>query len=113
MLFIFEIIRFICILFLNFLAVILFLGGWNSPFPSVGSINLSEWTSGGGDSIAHITWGAFWILTKSWLLMASHVWIRWTLPRLRVDQLMKLCWKILTPLSLVFFVLACFWRLLM
>jgi NADH-quinone oxidoreductase subunit H len=42
--------------------------------------------------------GAFF--TKTLLLYYVVIWVRWTLPRLRVDHLMVVCWKYLTPISL-------------
>ncbi|MFA6944772.1 MAG: NADH-quinone oxidoreductase subunit NuoH [Pedobacter sp.] len=86
------------------IGVVLFLGGWNSPLPNIGSAHLAEWTSGTG-------WGIFWILTKALLVVAVQIWIRWTLPRLRVDQLMSLCWKILTPLAFLCMLISGIWRL--
>ena len=40
------------------------------------------------------------------------MWIRWTLPRYRVDQLMAICWNILIPLSFVNLVLAALWEMI-
>jgi NADH-quinone oxidoreductase subunit H len=62
--------------------VSLFLGGWTSPFGS--------FMSGG-------MWGLFWVLAKAWGIIFLQMWLRWSLPRLRVDQLMYVSWKVLTP----------------
>ncbi|MDD3802321.1 NADH-quinone oxidoreductase subunit NuoH [Desulfuromonas thiophila] len=45
--------------------------------------------------------GALWFFAKVYLLMFFLVWIRWTYPRTRFDQLMNLCWKYLIPFSLI------------
>ena len=58
----------------------LFLGGWHGPFLP-----------------ASLGW--IWFLLKVGALLFFYVWMRWTLPRYRVDQLMDLCWKKLTPLA--------------
>ncbi|MCB9060521.1 MAG: NADH-quinone oxidoreductase subunit NuoH [Halobacteriovoraceae bacterium] len=75
----------------------LFLGGYNVPF------NL------GGDTIIGqvLQLGSF--LTKTLLLYYAVIWIRWTLPRLRVDQLMTLCWKYLTPIAIFNLIGCAFW----
>jgi len=86
------------------IGVVLFLGGWNSPLPNIGSAKLATWTNG-------ISWGIFWILSKTLLVVAVQIWIRWTLPRLRVDQLMSFCWKVLTPLAFFCMLLSGLWRL--
>ncbi len=68
------------------IAVIVFFGGYTSPF--------GKFLSGG-------VWDVFWFITKGMLLVLINIWIRWTLPRLRVDQLMYVSWKVLTPFALV------------
>jgi len=66
----------------------LFLGGYKVPFDL------------GGDTIIgqFLQIGSFF--TKTLLLYYVVIWVRWTLPRLRVDQLMTVCWKYLTPIAL-------------
>jgi NADH-quinone oxidoreductase subunit H len=60
----------------------LFLGGWNGPF-------LTE------------TIGWLWFLLKVAAILFFYVWMRWTLPRYRYDQLMRFGWKVLLPLSVL------------
>lgn len=100
-------------LLVSFLAVILFLGSWNSPLPNVGSWKLAEWTNGTpGTVLGHIL-GATWLIIKAFTLIFAQMWVRWTYPRLRVDQLMSLCWKYLTPAALIILMLSGIWRLWM
>ncbi|QXV65219.1 NADH-quinone oxidoreductase subunit NuoH [Mucilaginibacter sp. 21P] len=88
----------------SMIGVILFLGAWNTPLPNIGAAKLADWTTGAG-------WGILWILIKSLGLVGMQMWIRWTLPRLRVDQLMNLCWKVLTPLAFLCMLISGIWRL--
>ena len=88
------------------IGVVLFLGGWNTPLPNLSSVQLADWTTGA-------VWGFFWILIKTLAVVAVQIWIRWTLPRLRVDQLMSFCWKVLTPLAFLCMLISGIWRLTM
>jgi NADH-quinone oxidoreductase subunit H len=88
----------------SMVAVVLFLGAWNTPLPNMGLVRLADWTTG-------VPWGICWILVKTLLLISVQMWIRWTLPRLRVDQLMNLCWKVLTPLAFLCMLASGIWRL--
>jgi NADH-quinone oxidoreductase subunit H len=97
----------------SLLGAVLFLGSWNTPFPNIGSFKLAEWTSGApGTMYGNIT-AAFWLISKAFVAIFVQMWVRWTYPRLRVDQLMYLCWKVLTPVSLLLLLLTGIWRLLM
>lgn len=84
--------------------VILFLGAWNSPLPNISSLPLAELSNG-------TYWGIFWILLKTLLLVIVQIWIRWTLPRFRADQLMNFCWKVLIPISFICLFISAFWKL--
>ncbi|RYE16530.1 MAG: NADH-quinone oxidoreductase subunit H, partial [Sphingobacteriaceae bacterium] len=88
----------------SMVAVILFLGAWNTPLPNISALKLANWTTGN-------LWGIGWIFTKTLLLVLIQMWIRWTLPRFRVDQLMDLCWKVLTPLAFLCMLISGIWRL--
>lgn len=88
----------------SMVGVILFLGAWNTPLPNIGPVHLATWTTGAG-------WGIVWIAIKTLTLVGIQMWIRWTLPRFRVDQLMTLCWKVLTPLAFACMLLSGVWRL--
>ncbi len=71
--------EYINIIVLGGLAATFFLGGWHGPFlPAV-----------------------IWFLIKTLAFAFLLIWIRGTLPRLRYDQLMHFCWKLLTPLALL------------
>jgi NADH-quinone oxidoreductase subunit H len=94
------------------LGSILFFGSWASPLPNFGSLRLSEWTSGAPGTLASTVWGIFWLMSKSVFFVALQMWVRWTYPRLRVDHLMTLSWKYLTPIALVLVILCGFWKVI-
>ncbi|HXA01914.1 MAG TPA: complex I subunit 1 family protein [Cytophagaceae bacterium] len=95
------------------LGVILFLGSWNTVLPNIGSVRLADWTSGMPGTISGNLWGAFWLLSKTFTVIVLQMFIRWTYPRLRPDQLMYLSWKVLTPAALLIVLISGVWRLLM
>lgn len=70
------------VVLIAFMAATLFLGGWLAPF---------GWT---------FLPGWLWMFLKVYLVIFVVMWIRWTYPRIRVDHLMNLGWKVLIPLSL-------------
>jgi NADH-quinone oxidoreductase subunit H len=88
-------------LLLSLLAAVLFLGSWNSPLPNLPSLPLAQWTTGLPGSNIAIFWGIFWLASKAYALVFVQMWVRWTLPRLRVDQLLYLSWKVMMPALLI------------
>jgi NADH-quinone oxidoreductase subunit H len=73
---------------------LLFLGGWQFPF-------IYDWFgfSAGSIELAALQFLVFSI--KIGILVFVFIWIRWTVPRFRYDQLMRLGWKVLLPLALI------------
>ncbi|HEX7128657.1 MAG TPA: NADH-quinone oxidoreductase subunit NuoH [Rhodanobacteraceae bacterium] len=71
----------------SFLAPILFLGGWLSPFPQAwGAIGAPGW---------------WWLIIKAFVFATAFLWLRATFPRYRYDQIMRLGWKVFIPISIV------------
>jgi NADH-quinone oxidoreductase subunit H len=99
-------------LLVSILGVILFFGSWNSPLPNIGSLQLAHWTQGQAGHWSSTVWGLFWLFSKACIMVGVQMWVRWTYPRLRIDQLMKLSWKYLTPLAITLVILCGFWRLM-
>lgn len=99
-------------LLVSILGAVLFFGSWNSPLPNIGSVKLAEWTTGHPGTAASALWGIFWLMSKSLFFVSVQIWIRWTYPRLRVDQLMALSWKYLTPAALFLIVVFAFWKII-
>ncbi len=71
------------------IAVTLFLGGWEGILPEFAVL-------GGGFNLLG---GLPGFVIKTMGLVFLMMWLRWTLPRLRVDQLMNLCWKYFIPIA--------------
>jgi NADH-quinone oxidoreductase subunit H len=99
-------------LLVSILGVVLFFGSWNTPLPNLGSLTLASWTTGQPGTLGSILWGIFWLMSKSLFFVCVQMWIRWTYPRLRVDQLMAVSWKYLTPFALAFIVIFAFWKII-
>ena len=75
------------------MAITLFLGGWAAPF-------------------SFLTWvpSYFWFFFKLFVLIAGFIWVRGTLPRLRMDQLMNFAWRFMLPMALLNIFIAGVWH---
>jgi NADH-quinone oxidoreductase subunit H len=88
---------------LSGVATALFLGGYHDPFGVSVGMELG---------VGPVLWGLLWFLIKTGVLFFSMIALRWTLPRLRIDQVMYLCYKALLPISMACLVLTALLRLL-
>jgi len=75
-------------------AIVLFFGGWHLPFITSDASTLGA---------ALIRVGVF--IVKLWVFIAFYMWVRWTLPRFRFDQIMSLAWRAGVPLGLALLLL--------
>jgi NADH-quinone oxidoreductase subunit H len=97
------------------IAVMLFLGGWHTGFLPELSTTFANWLG----SPEQPSWPG-WVLgnvinvivfvIKGWLLVFVQMWVRWTLPRLRIDQVMMTCLKYLLPISCVLLMGVSLWQ---
>ncbi len=90
------------------LAAVLFLGGWNGPVPLATLAGLSEGTGETTGALVRLL-GLANLLGKATLGVLIMMWIRWTLPRLRIDQVMTTCLKYCTPIAAAMFAGAMVW----
>jgi NADH-quinone oxidoreductase subunit H len=101
------------------IASLLFLGGWYT------GVDAESWLMGSMLSVFNLTpnegvgrflmnvFGIHVMLIKGSLLVFVQIWVRWTLPRLRIDQVMTTCLKYLVPISCVLFLGAVLWPLIL
>jgi NADH-quinone oxidoreductase subunit H len=85
--------EYIAMFAINGLAITLFLGGWSAPFSFLG------WVP-----------SYLWFFAKLLALIALLIWVRATLPRLRMDQLMNFAWKFMLPMALINLTIAAVWH---
>ncbi len=77
-----------------FLAALMFMGGWLSPFEGIPLLEpMFQWVP-----------GLVWLLAKASLFLFFYLWFRATFPRYRYDQIMRLGWKVFIPLTIVWLV---------
>jgi NADH-quinone oxidoreductase subunit H len=98
------------------LAAILFFGGWHGPIPIFQVIGWSyehipgeAWRATG--YLANFA-GCLNFIFKAVVGVSVMMWVRWTLPRLRIDQVMTTCWKYCMPISAGCFILAAVWTVM-
>nr|YP_009727219.1 NADH-plastoquinone oxidoreductase subunit 1 [Pohlia nutans]QIA44485.1 NADH-plastoquinone oxidoreductase subunit 1 [Pohlia nutans] len=80
---------------------ILYLGGWHFSIPFIPNSNYLEWDFNiGTNQIINVIIGIIIVLIKAYLFLFVSIMTRWTLPRVRMDQLLDLGWKFLLPIAL-------------
>jgi NADH-quinone oxidoreductase subunit H len=76
---------------ISFLTAIMFMGGWLSPFEGIPGL----------ETLFSFVPGLAWLAFKVFILLFVFLWFRATFPRYRYDQIMRLGWKILIPLTIL------------
>uniref|UniRef100_UPI003002C4D0 NADH-plastoquinone oxidoreductase subunit 1 n=1 Tax=Baolia bracteata TaxID=2184446 RepID=UPI003002C4D0 len=94
----FYVASYLNLLISSLFVTVLYLGGWNLSIPYIFISEFFEINK--VDAVFGTTIGIFITLTKTFLFLFIPITTRWTLPRLRMDQLLNLGWKFLLPISL-------------
>ena len=94
---------------ISLMTAIVFLGGWLSPV--AGLLDMAG-VPAGWYYLSGPLWGIFWIFIKVATLIFIMMWVRWTFPRMRPDQLMYTAWKVFIPFALVNIFLVGIWELI-
>nr|QFR18452.1 NADH-plastoquinone oxidoreductase subunit 1 [Jansenella griffithiana] len=94
----FYLVSYLNLLVSSLFVTVLYLGGWNLSIPYISFLGFFQTNKIIG--IFEIVIGIFITLTKAYLFLFISITIRWTLPRMRMDQLLNLGWKFLLPISL-------------
>ena len=93
----------------SILAAILFFGGWHGPVPIASMLGLGGEAGSIGWGLAQAL-GLANVLLKGTIGVCIMIWVRWTLPRMRIDQVMTTCLKYCTPIAAVMFLGATLWQ---
>jgi NADH-quinone oxidoreductase subunit H len=92
------------------LQVVLFLGAWYSPLPAAWGQKLG--TGLVAEAVRGLLFsGPLWFTAKVVFMIYVQMWLRWTLPRIRIDQVMYACVQVLLPLTMVLLLGNAFWEL--
>ncbi len=98
------------------IAVTMFWGGWSGPLPLTKWFGW--WIDTNGDGVGDVpnilakAAGLLNFIVKGYFLIFVMMWIRWTLPRIRIDQVMQMCLKYLLPISCFLLLGSALWPLL-
>lgn len=84
------------------LTAVLFLGGWYTGIPALDN----------APPLISVPIGIFTILSKGILFVFVQMWLRWTLPRVRLDHVMYVCLKVLVPITMVCMVGSALWEMI-
>jgi NADH-quinone oxidoreductase subunit H len=87
--------EYVAMVTMSSIMVTMFFGGWRAPWP------ITEFWGGANSG----WWPLLWFVIKVVLMLFVFVWVRATLPRLRYDQFMRLGWRVLLPLNLLWILL--------
>jgi len=94
----------------SILAAVVVFGGWHGPIPVSQILGLSVAEVGSFGWVFAQALGVANVLFKGVLGVCLMIWVRWTLPRLRIDQVMATCLKYCTPIAAAMFLGATFWQ---
>ena len=92
----FFIAEYAALMTMSALIATLFFGGWDVPF--------TTWDEGPPSVLGTLVTGAVFFVKMN-AFVFGYIWVRWTLPRFRFDQLMQLGWKVMIPLALGYIVI--------
>jgi len=86
--------EYINMILVSAIAALLFFGGWLSPFQGIpGLAQAFAWVP-----------GIIWFVLKTSFFVFTYLWMRATFPRFRYDQIMRLGWKVLIPVTIVWII---------
>jgi len=115
---IFFLAEYVAMYVVSAIAACIFFGGWNTGILWIDRVLQGAQGGWGGEqpalalAIVGNVVGMTVVFIKAWIMIFVQMWLRWTLPRIRLDQVMDLCLKFLLPASVVFFVVSCAWEVI-